>query len=424
MRIALISYECPPDTADGGIGTYIAHLAQMLSQRGHDVEVFAGSRQRSGSVEVDGVVHNRVLEPNLRNFRHSVAEVFSRRHSQAPFDVVEGPDFGADALDSIRRHPELAFVLRLHTPSSVLLDVGHREPGILKGLQLALRSVANLRPPTWGFRHEDRGAYISFRHFDRVEAAQASLADAIVSPSKALADEMIRRWRLDRAKVAVLPYPYMSTLAAASQARAGAPRERGNASILYIGRLGKRKGVLDIASAIPMVLDEVPTAKFMLVGPPDEAPDGQGDMAGYLRHRLAAFAANVEVSDPVTPDRVHALLQTHRIVLVPSHWENYPYSCIEAMAMGCAIVGTDAGGIPELIDHGVTGLIVQPKAPQEIAQAIVRLCQDHGFSRSLGAAARAHIDRSLSLEALAEGYEAIYAKAIRRRNNRTGVASV
>src|ERR1051326_7229566 len=97
MRIAFVSYEYPPDTADGGIATYVQQAAQMLQMRGHEVEVFAASRERTHSCIEKGVAVHRILEHDRTAFAGKIAPVFIERHASSLFDVLEGPDFNADA---------------------------------------------------------------------------------------------------------------------------------------------------------------------------------------------------------------------------------------------------------------------------------------------------------------------------------------
>ena len=69
MKIALISYEYPPDTAYGGIATYVEQAARMLSERGHYVEVFAGSERRAQSSDESGILTHRILEHDPARLR-------------------------------------------------------------------------------------------------------------------------------------------------------------------------------------------------------------------------------------------------------------------------------------------------------------------------------------------------------------------
>jgi hypothetical protein len=114
-KIAFISYEYPPDTAYGGIATYVNQAARMLVARGHRVEVFAGSPDREGVRTEEGVRVHRVRVPDQRSFAEPIGMSFAARHSIEKFDVLEGPDYATDAREALRLVPEIPFVLKLHT---------------------------------------------------------------------------------------------------------------------------------------------------------------------------------------------------------------------------------------------------------------------------------------------------------------------
>src|SRR6185369_13244206 len=103
MRIAFVSYEYPPDTADGGIATYVQQAAWMLRDCGHEVEVFAASRECTRTSRESGLSVHRILTENRQVFAEQIAPVFIRRHQAAPFDVLEGPDYNADASEIVRQ---------------------------------------------------------------------------------------------------------------------------------------------------------------------------------------------------------------------------------------------------------------------------------------------------------------------------------
>src|SRR5690242_1215705 len=96
MRIALVSYEYAGSVASGGIGAYIRNVAPMLHGRGHDVEVFTNSpltaaASRAGEIPVHPTGGSR------EEFPDRVVPVFASRHKLRPFDLVEGPEYGAEA---------------------------------------------------------------------------------------------------------------------------------------------------------------------------------------------------------------------------------------------------------------------------------------------------------------------------------------
>ena len=76
MRIAFISYEYPPDTAVGGISTYVEQAARLMVARGHNVEVFSASLRKDGVSEEKGIVVHRICEKNRETFGQRIALVF------------------------------------------------------------------------------------------------------------------------------------------------------------------------------------------------------------------------------------------------------------------------------------------------------------------------------------------------------------
>ena len=101
MRIAFISYEAPPDTLIGGIGTYVGQAARTLARRGHEVEVFTASPKASGTLDANGYLTHQVqcsfeFEDRMA-FPELAGHIFAERHARAPFDVLEGAEFLAEA---------------------------------------------------------------------------------------------------------------------------------------------------------------------------------------------------------------------------------------------------------------------------------------------------------------------------------------
>jgi len=95
---------------------------------------------------------------------------------------------------------------------------------------------------------------------------------------------------------------------------------------------------------------------------------------------------------------VHNLLSTFDIYVFPSLYEGLPYSILEAMRAGCAIVSTNVGGIPEVIRNNVDGLLVSPGSVDELEQTIETLINDHKFRASLGKNARKRFLEMYTLE--------------------------
>jgi starch synthase len=106
------------------------------------------------------------------------------------------------------------------------------------------------------------------------------------------------------------------------------------------------------------------------------------------------------------------------LFVLPSLGEHFGRVLIEAMATGLAVVATDAGGVPEIVSHGETGLLVPPADPRALADAVVRLLKEPGLAMCLGAAGRRRAEAEFSLSRHVEAVEALYERLLDSRRAR------
>jgi glycosyltransferase involved in cell wall biosynthesis len=155
--------------------------------------------------------------------------------------------------------------------------------------------------------------------------------------------------------------------------------------VAEIARLCDVKGQRELIRA----LASVPHARLVLAGRDLE----QG---GAFQSELEREAERAGVSDRVEfagfRDDVEALLQGVDVVALPSWTEGLPMSLLEAMAHGRAVVATPVGGTPEVVVDGETGLLVPPRDPAALAEALSRLVADAGLRGRLGAAGRRRVE--------------------------------
>jgi glycosyltransferase involved in cell wall biosynthesis len=102
----------------------------------------------------------------------------------------------------------------------------------------------------------------------------------------------------------------------------------------------------------------------------------------------------------------------------PSDWEASGYVCLEAMAAARGVIGSSAGGMAEIIEHGRTGLLVPPRNPRAIADAILTLLRDPERRIAMGRAAREYVTTAYSPDAIGPLQEASYMRAIERAKAR------
>ncbi len=165
------------------------------------------------------------------------------------------------------------------------------------------------------------------------------------------------------------------------------------AVVLAVGRLSQEKGHADLIRAASVLdrMNDVPPFRVVVVG---DGPE---------REPLARLAATLGIDRRVTlagfqrDTRSYYAMAT--VAAVPSHSEGSPNVVLEAMAAGLPIAASAVGGIPEILEEGVTGLMVPPRNPEAMAKAIFRLLSEADLRRRLGGAGRARAESNYTLEA-------------------------
>lgn len=148
-------------------------------------------------------------------------------------------------------------------------------------------------------------------------------------------------------------------------------------NILFMGQLEHEKGIYDLLEAAPDVLKAEPDAKFVLCG--------NGDIEGLKNFcREKGILDRVEFCGWVSgQDKIKRLAEADLFVL-PSHCEGLPVSVIEAMAAGLPIVATCVGGIPDIIEHGTNGFIVNVGDTRTLAEYITEFLKNNSMRERMG----------------------------------------
>lgn len=180
-----------------------------------------------------------------------------------------------------------------------------------------------------------------------------------------------------------------------------ASMERVSGRILFVGRLEPMKGVDDLLAAFALVRECHPTAALRIVG--------DGSERGRLE-RIATesgIAGAVTFAGKVAHDRIVEEYASAEIFCGLSTSEAFGNVFIEAQAAGCAVVGTNVQGIPDIVHDGVTGMLVPPKDPAAAAAMIGRLLEDSGLRRRLGEGGRANA-ANYDWNGISEQYASLY----------------
>ncbi len=162
-------------------------------------------------------------------------------------------------------------------------------------------------------------------------------------------------------------------------------------TILTVARLVEKKGVDTVLQALPFVLNGFPDVKYLVVGdgPLRRKLQALADELGVAEH--VVFVGAVDHSSPELPGYYSACdvyVMPSRTLPDQGEVESFGISYLEAGACGKPVVAGRGGGTAEAIEDGVTGLLVDPWDPEDVAQAIIRLLEDRELAQRLGMAGR------------------------------------
>ena len=403
IRVALVSFEFPPAVAIGGIGTYAWEVARMLASDGVEVEVFSAGSSGHEPASTYGIRVHRSQHTDRRTFRDSVLPLFAERQAESPFDLLESPEIGAEGARISEAFQGLAVVTKLHTPSYLLGEIGYEPPTLRDHLRFRLGA---LRRGRWAGLKST--SYIRDQDPEWVFTRNA---DEIAAPSQAIADRLIADWDLEPERVSVFPLPFRP-----DPALVNLPVPKTLGTVGFLGRLEARKGVVELARAIPAILRRAPNLRFRFLGP--SWPYRNGDMENWIRRHCHACLDRISFVGPIATDQLATQLATCDVMVLPSRWESFGLVCPESMAAGRAVIGSSSGGMAELIQPGTSALLVPPHSPQAIASAVLSLVEHPERVPKLAAAGRQRVLEQLAPERILPLQLASYARAIDRARQR------
>jgi len=177
----------------------------------------------------------------------------------------------------------------------------------------------------------------------------------------------------------------------------------GTKSVVFLGRLGERKGVYELVGAIHALSERGIDATWTIAG------DGEVEQ---VRQLVESHGLSGRVSVPgwVGRQEVAELLRTHGVFCLPSTDEGLPIALLEAMASGLACVVTPVGGIPELVKDGENGVVVSPRDESDLVQGLGRVLEDSAMAERLGSQARSDVRSRYAVDRVVELLSELYGR--------------
>ncbi len=176
--------------------------------------------------------------------------------------------------------------------------------------------------------------------------------------------------------------------------------------LLHIGRFVLPKGHLLLIEAFDLSIKEYPWMQLWLVG--------DGELRPAVERAVSEKGLQEKVSFLGIRDNVSNLLANCDLFVLPSDYEGLPLTVLEAMAAGKPVVSTRVGGVPELVEDGLTGFLVPPRDPEALSQAILRLAKDRDLCQRMGQAGQRKVLERFDISQAARGYETLYFKLLKK----------
>ncbi|EPR74688.1 Glycosyltransferase [Winogradskyella psychrotolerans RS-3] len=383
MRIGFITPEYPCDKVKqvAGLGTSLGVLAKALVREGHIVYVFVYGQDCDVFINEEGV--NIYLIANVSfgfgkwfRYRKYIQKRVQNIIEKEQIAILEVPDW--TGISAFMRF-SIPVVMRFHGSDRYFCHLEGRKQKWKNKLfeHLGVRGAS---------------AYIAPTTF----AGQLTKTLFKISDNKSI--ETIKHG---------LPVNDFKNLE---------PSIFESRTILYIGTIIRKKGVLELPEIFNLVKEQVPDAKLVLIG--SDAPDistGSSSTWELMKHSFEDNCIkDVQYLGKVPYNEVQTFIKTAHVCVFPTFAETFGMVTVEAMALQKPVVNSNIGWAQELMEDGKSGFLMDPEAHKLYADKVITLLQDEALCLSMGQAARRYVEEHFDMKKQATKNIEFYKKIIEK----------
>ena len=370
MHIGYITPEYPhPEVSHAaGIATSIKNLAVSLVKQGVKVTVFVYHQSKDAVLEADGVTIHLIKKQSFKfltwyYYRTLVNRYVNTIVKQEQIHLLEAPDW--TGITAFMRF-KVPLVIRFHGSDAYFCKLDGRKQ--------------------------------KFKNFVFEKLALQN-AKAYIAPTTYAGEETAKIFGLNRNKIKTIHYGLELDRFVNAHPEQFQPK-----TLLYIGTIIRKKGVLELAEVFNRLVDKDPNAQLLLIGG-DSGDIKTGSSSTYaLMQSLFSETAKAKVNylGKIPYSEVKEHIKNAHVCTFPSFAETLGMVTIESMALQKPVVNTSIGWAQELIDDGVNGYLVHPTDIDGYVAAILKLFNDQELCLQIGKAARIKTERTFDIETLVQ----------------------
>lgn len=308
MRIGMIVGEFPP--VSGGAGHYVYHLSRSLREMGFEVEVFTRSDEKESHENVEGIEVHRLPCPKLYPFHVDLHGIHLKK--------------------MVKKREKDIDLFHLHSP--LIPNIKIKKPCVLTEHGTSIGFISNLE----GLSFKEKMHKLLGGHFIRIDKKLLRRYDNIVAVSKFTREEIIEEYKIKNKDIKVF---YNGV-----DEDHYIPTYNDEGFILYTGELTYKKGSQDLIEAVNIIINKKGlNFDFHLTS--------KGPLMSYLKGKIKEYKLEdrVKLHGFVKTEELKNLYQNCTAYVLPSYYEGFPTTILEAMACGKPFITTDAPGCNELI---------------------------------------------------------------------------
>jgi glycosyltransferase involved in cell wall biosynthesis len=383
MKVCIVTTAFPRWKGDDR-GIFILNAARSLVRKGLQVSVIAMHSPGAATKDVlDGVevIRPRYLPENL--------EVLQKEGGGLPVIWERYPLARLAIIPFTIQHIlTTARVARYH-------DVVHAN-WLLSGLIVWISSIFHRKPFVITVQGSDVFKINSVPWIIPLARMALKRSNYIITLSNSLAEKTLRIGLGEKKPVIIPNGVFLDEFKVGNSSR--------EKKILFAGSLIPRKGVEFLISAFPAVLEQFPESTLVIVG------EGAQETSLKEKTKSLGISNQVYFMGRIPPEEVAVLMRSASIFVLPSIEEGLGVVLLEALASGTPCIGSNVGGIPDII-HENNGILVPPKNPDAISRAITDLFSDQNRWEQLSARCRSDAEEFFSWDIVADRIIALYEKA-------------